>query len=322
MKSSELDAATTQGAGLLLVDDDPGAIRVLQRILSAYPRLRFATNGADALRLAQESPPDLILLDAEMPGMDGFAVCAALKADPVLADIPVIFITSHLDISFETRALDLGAMDFIAKPLSAPRVQLRVRNQLLLKQQTDMLRRQVSTDPLTGIDNRRAFDIALPLEWRRARRGDTPVALLMIDVDHFKHFNDHYGHPRGDICLKQVAATIQAVVGRPGDMVARYGGEEFAVLLPDTDAAAANQVAERIREAIAGEAIPHEMARAADIVTISIGVASTYPARQADGQGSPEALLRRADEALYAAKAAGRNRCTLVPEGAHEPTPE
>ncbi|MCB1954436.1 MAG: diguanylate cyclase [Rhodocyclaceae bacterium] len=298
---------------MLLVDDDPGAIRVLQRILSAYQRLRFATNGADALRLARETPPDLILLDAEMPEMDGFAVCAALKADPALADIPVIFVTSHLDISFETRALELGAMDFIAKPLSAPRVQLRVRNQLLIKQQTDLLRRQVTTDALTGIDNRRAFDLALPLEWRRAVRGGTCLSLMMIDVDHFKDFNDRYGHPAGDRCLRQVATALQAAVGRPGDMVARYGGEEFAVLLPETAPDAASELAEGIRQAVIDQAIPHDGSPISSVVTVSIGIASAGPVREASGENTPAELLARADTALYDAKQAGRNCARSAP---------
>src|SRR6202790_198210 len=194
---------------ILLVDDDPGAIQLMGRILGDVGKLRFATNGDDALRLAHDSAPDLILLDAEMPGMSGFELLKKLKAQSSLADVPVIFITSHNEAGFEVSALDMGAADFIAKPLRASRVLARVRAQLRVKHMADELRRTATTDALTGVAHRRQFDDLLEREWLRARRSGEPVSLLMIDVDHFKLYNDLYGHPKGDICLKHVAQVLE-----------------------------------------------------------------------------------------------------------------
>src|SRR5450631_2127981 len=175
---------------ILLVDDDPGTIQLLGHILSGTGTVRFATSGEDALRLARELVPDLMLLDAEMPGMSGFQVMAALKADPALADVPVIFVTSHCEAAFEVAGFEMGAADFIAKPVSAPLVLARVKTQLRVKRLSDELRRVAITDALTGVANRRRFDDALEREWSRARRCGEALALLMIDIDHFKRFND------------------------------------------------------------------------------------------------------------------------------------
>src|ERR1700680_2155700 len=185
---------------ILLVDDDPGAIQLMGRILGDVGNLRFATNGDDALRLAHEAPPDLILLDAEMPGMSGFELLKMLKAEASLADVPVIFITSHSEAGFEVSALDMGAADFIAKPLKSSRVLARVKTQLRVKHMADELRRTATTDALTGVANRRQFDESLEREWLGARGSAEPVALLMIAGDHFKLYNDRYGHPKGGVC--------------------------------------------------------------------------------------------------------------------------
>jgi diguanylate cyclase (GGDEF)-like protein len=234
---------------ILLVDDDPSTIQLLGRMLADVGNLRFATSGKDALRLAHESAPDLVLLDAEMPGMSGFQILEALKADPVLEDVPVIFITNHSEPTFELTGFELGAADFIARPVSAPLVVARVKTQLRVKRIADELRRIATIDVLTDVANRRGFDDALEHEWRRARRAGDPLALLMIDVDHFKSFNDRYGHPAGDVCLRAVARALVGASLRPADLVARYGGEEFVVLLPQTPRVGAEHVAHSILDA-------------------------------------------------------------------------
>jgi len=311
---------------ILIVDDDPGAIQLLGRVLGELGAVRFATSGADALRLARESVPDLILLDAEMPGMSGFEVCKALKADPGLADVPVIFVTSHAGQAFEISGFELGAADFISKPISAPLVLARARCQLRLKHATDELRRMATIDVLTGVSNRHQFDLSLAREWRRARRLGDPLSLLMIDVDHFKLFNDCYGHPAGDACLRSVAQILVRASGRPADLVARYGGEEFVVLLPQTPRYGAEHVAHDILDAITEQAIPHEASRTARHLTVSLGIACYddqsscwKPPRTGSHHGddhgsccSPAALLQAADQALYAAKHAGRAGAKLL----------
>jgi diguanylate cyclase (GGDEF)-like protein len=308
---------------LLLVDDDVGSIQLLRRILAAYKNVRFATGGEAALRIARSSAPDLILLDAEMPGMDGFAVIKALKEDPALCDVPVVFVTAHHDMEFETRALGLGAADFIGKPLSAPSVQLRVRNQLLIKRQADTLRKLAYNDALTGLANRRMFDDALDQEWRRAQRFSHQLSLLLVDVDFFKLYNDAYGHEAGDQCLQRVAAALRASARRPGDLTARYGGEEFALLLPHTDAAGARHVADKLLAGVAQLAIPHEATLVQGaLVTVSVGVtcfdqaSGGWPQSSLELRGTfppaqtynPKQLVAAADRALYAAKRGGRAR--------------
>src|ERR1700694_1708824 len=247
-----------RNVSILLVDDDPGAIQLMGRILGDVGKLRFATNGDDALRLAHDSAPDLILLDAEMPGMSGFELLKTLKAQASLADVPVIFITSHSEAGFEVSALDMGAADFIAKPLKSSRVLARVRTQLRVKHMADELRRTATTDALTGVANRRQFDESLEREWLRARRAGDPVSLLMIDVDHFKLYNDLYGHPKGDNCLRHVTQALLSACRRPADLVARYGGEEFVMLLPQTPRNGAEHIAREVLDAVAAHGIFHD----------------------------------------------------------------
>lgn len=301
---------------LLLVDDDPAVVQTMGRMLAALGHLRFALSGPDGLRLARESAPDVMLIDAEMPGMNGFELCAAVKADPQLAEVPVIFVTSHGDVSNEVAGFSVGAADFIRKPPTPEVVLARVRIQLRLKHLTDALRRAALVDGLTGVANRRRFDEHLRAECERAQRSGEPLSLLMIDVDHFKRYNDRYGHPAGDGCLRAVAGALHQLVRRPADQVARYGGEEFTMLLPQTDLAGATHLAERVVEAVAALGIPHADSPLGGRVSVSVGVACV--GRTADAAATPtsgSALLAAADRALYAAKAAGRSR--VVTASAH-----
>jgi diguanylate cyclase (GGDEF)-like protein len=312
------------GVSILLVDDDPGAIQLMGRILANVGKLQFATNGKDALRLARDSAPDLILLDAEMPGMSGFELLRTLKAEASLADVPVIFITSHTEAGFEVSALDMGAADFIAKPLRSSRVLARVKTQLRVKHMADELRRTATTDALTGVANRRQFDESLEREWLRAHRSGDPVSLLMIDVDHFKLYNDLYGHPKGDVCLKHVTQALLSVCKRPADLVARYGGEEFMILLPQTPRHGAQTMAQQVLAAVAAFGIFHEDSQTTHYVSVSVGIACFDDASACWANLSAEqrarddshalrasALVQAADKALYSAKQAGRGQAKL-----------
>lgn len=289
---------------VLIVDDQPTNIQALYRLFASEHRVLMATSGAKALALCRDDPPDLVLLDVEMPEMDGHEVCVRLKADVATRDIPVIFVTAHTDAEHETRGLALGAVDFIAKPFNPAVVRARVKTHLTLKAHSDQLRRMVFVDGLTGVANRRCFDERLVSEWRRAGRYARPLALLMLDVDHFKRFNDRYGHQVGDECLRRVASAIKGGLLRPDDLVARYGGEEFACILPETDLDGALTVAKSIDERVRGLQIEHADSDAGSVVTLSAGVAVCVPHSDAD----PMQLLALADEQLYAAKAAGRGR--------------
>lgn len=302
-------ADTPPPARILIVDDDPVMVRVLARILAPMGEILFATDGESALRMVRERSPDAVLLDVEMPGMSGFEVCSAIKADPANADLPILFVSGHTDIETEAKGLEAGAVDYIMKPPSPPIVRARVKTQLVLRERTRQLLRLASIDGLTGLANRRAFDQALDLEWRRARRNRSNLSLMLIDIDFFKRYNDHYGHQAGDDCLKTVAHALGNAAERPGEVVARYGGEEFAVVLPVSDAKTAAALAEKMRGRIAELALPHAGSLITDHVTISIGVA-TLPDGRDDEKGFPSeaALISAADQALYAAKEAGRNR--------------
>ena len=289
---------------VLIVDDQPINIQALYRIFSPDHRVLMATSGAKALTLCKEDPPDLVLLDVVMPEMDGHEVCARLKADEATRNIPVIFITSHTDADEETKGLELGAVDFIAKPVNPAVVRARVKTHLTLKAHADLLRQMVFIDGLTGVANRRCFDERLGTEWLRAARSALPLALLMLDVDHFKRFNDRYGHLAGDECLRRVALAIKDGLLRPGDLVARYGGEEFACILPGTDFEGALAVAAGIEQCVRGLQIEHADSDVSNVVTISIGVSMSLPERD----GDPTRLLALADAQLYRAKHTGRGR--------------
>lgn len=289
---------------ILVVDDAMENIQILHAALQKEQEVLFALDGARALALARSQQPDLILVDAMMPGMDGYAVCAALRATPETRDIPVIFVTSLKTPEDETRALDAGAADFITKPVNAAVVRARVRTQLTVKRQADALRALTLTDPLTGLANRRAFDERLEAEWRRCARAGLPVALILADVDHFKAYNDHYGHQAGDACLVQVAAALRRGAGRTHDLVTRYGGEEFAILLPQLDAQGAEGVVHRLLDELARLGLPHAASPTAPQLTMSMGLASLVPR---DAQGA-DTLVASADALLYQAKAGGRNQ--------------
>jgi len=290
---------------VLLVDDIKANVNILKANLKMDYDIEVAFDGRTALELALKSPPDLILLDVEMPDIDGYEVCRQLKADKNIEKVPVVFITSKNEEADETKGLSLGAIDYITKPFSIPIVKARVKNLMQMKKQQDILEKLSSIDGLTGIYNRRYFDQTFSYEWQRAIRAKTPLAIIMMDIDFFKMFNDHYGHASGDECLKSVAKTLSEPLNRPQDLVARYGGEEFIALLPDTEIAGALKIGESMRQNVCKLEIPHAQSFVSDYVTISVGLASMIPAKNHE----PGFLLEGADKALYMAKKESRNIC-------------
>lgn len=295
---------------ILLVDDVRINLDLLEAVLQAEYRIVRAMNGAEAIERAQELKPDLILLDVMMPEMDGFETCRRLKADPATQLIPVIFVSALSEIGDEAQGLQVGAIDYIMKPIRPIIVKARIRNHIALKQARDQLEEMTIRDALTGIANRRRFDDMLAQEWLRARRRGAPLSLLIADIDHFKQYNDNYGHTSGDVALRDVAQALDSAIRRPGDLAARYGGEEFACILPDTDSAGAAQLAERLCRAVRELGIPHAHSSAGECVTLSIGGASLVPSVQSE----PKVLIDLADAQLYEAKRAGRNRASISPD--------
>jgi diguanylate cyclase (GGDEF)-like protein len=289
---------------LLLVDDQPINIQVLYQAFAGLYQVFMATSGEQALAICKDNPPDLVLLDVIMPGMDGFEVCTKLKADETTCNIPVIFVTGHTDVEQETHGLSLGAVDFIAKPVNPAVVRARVKSQLTLKLQSDLLRKLVFLDGLTGVYNRRYFDQQLATEWARAGRSHAPLSILMIDVDFFKLYNDRYGHQAGDDCLRQIATALKISLKRPADLVARYGGEEFSCILPETAFDDAMILAKELEARIHALRIPHEASTVVSFITVSIGLAT----QTVDSIGDAQALVHLADDQLYQSKQDGRAR--------------
>ena len=292
-------------AKILVVDDEMINIKVLVAILDDYECI-IAKDGEKALTLANgEAPPDLILLDVMMPGMNGYEVCKSLKRSPVTQSIPIIFITSKGNVEEETMGLELGAADYITKPFSPEIVKARATNQIQFKKHRDLLERLNVTDQLTGIANRRCFDDSLDYECRSAARSGSPLSLILIDVDHFKQLNDQGGHVFGDECLKSVADALCKSTSRSTDLIARYGGDEFVAVLPSTDNEGASKVAEKMRQRV--EAL--ELSYSGEKVAITISLGATCST--ADKEFSPERMIAAADTKLYEAKRSGRNRaCT------------
>lgn len=293
-------------AKVLVVDDQPINLQILAEALHNEYDVRIANNGERAIEIARkDDKPDLILLDVMMPGLDGFEVCRRLKSDPATCNIPVIFVTAKSDASDEALGLKIGAIDYISKPFSIPVVKARVSIHLLLKQRADLLEELASIDPLTHLANRRQFDERITQEWKRAQRDGTELSLILIDVDHFKNYNDHYGHGAGDVCLQRIAKALQASISRPCDLAVRFGGEEFIIILPNTDAEGANDMGERIRKRVESLQIPHAYSSAATVVSISVGCTTSKPSIN---QLDPNELIDAADIQLYEAKKHGRNR--------------
>lgn len=287
---------------LLIVDDQPINIRLLYELFNDECDVYMASSGENALEKAKELLPDLILLDVVMPGLNGYDVCRKIKSDPLTASIPVVFVTGHYDEADEVQGFECGAVDFIHKPINPVITRARIQNQLLLKRQSDFLRSLAFIDGLTGIANRLKFDKAIERAWLQCVRDKNPISLIMIDVDHFKKYNDEYGHQAGDDCLRAVAESISQSLSRPYDLVARYGGEEFVCLLPSTSSEGALLIAEKIKQSVQDKALEHKQSESYGVVTISLGCATTFPI---SGAGS-EQLIAKADEQLYAAKNKGR----------------
>ncbi|WP_022851827.1 diguanylate cyclase [Limisalsivibrio acetivorans] len=311
---------------ILIVDDSDTSRMLLETMLrnAGYDDLIMACCAREALTILgiegddETSEPDLILMDIVMPDLSGIETTMLIKSEERFKDIPVIMVTVKESENSLEEAFEAGAIDFINKPVTKTELGARVRSVLKLKKETDRrkarereleeltrkLEKLSNLDGLTGVANRRSFDDFFEEEWLRGLRSQTPISLLMIDIDHFKLFNDTYGHMQGDVCLKRVAGAINKAIKRPGDFVARYGGEEFVAILPDTSLEGACHIADLIMDYVEELKIEHEKSTTNDFITVSIGVSSITPHRSI----SRDTLINTADSALYRAKEAGRGR--------------
>lgn len=329
-------ARGSQGLGpvnILLIDDDYEAAELVSDLLRRTwtAEVSIASTAGEAQRMIEASAIDggerfdLIVMDIGLPDFDGIELCRRVRKMPTLALVPIVMVSGYCGEQQIEAALEAGATDYVCKPVRSRELVARIRVALReksvreherhvthelevaaedLKRTNATLERLSAVDPLTQLPNRRQFNAVLQREWRRAARGAGPLAVVMVDIDHFHAYNERYGHLAGDECLIKVAAALAAVIHRPTDLVARWGGEEFIYVLAETDLEGAALIGEKVRAAIEALAIPHASSDASQVVTVSVGVASTRPSLER----SPEELLAMADEALYKAKGGGRNR--------------
>jgi diguanylate cyclase (GGDEF)-like protein len=290
---------------VLVVEDDEGAREALADVLSDFYEVETTRDGIEGVDAARLRRPDLVLMDLFMPRLDGFGALEALRADPLTADVPVILVSGRGDDLTRAHSLDLGAIDFLQKPFSERELRARIDRTLRLARRQTQLQALAETDALTGLANRRAFMGRLGLEVKRARRYGTPLACLMVDMDHLKPVNDLLGHAAGDKAIAAVAEMLRSEL-RETDFGARYGGDEFVLLLPHTTAVEGRVLAGRLCDRLRETSLQvdgHPVRLAA-----SFGV-SELPEGPSEEAG--EEMLRLADAALYEAKAAGRGRVAV-----------
>lgn len=288
---------------ILIVEDETINLNMLTSILKNEYTLILEKRGARAVERAEQQLPDLILLDIMIPDLDGYSIISALKSNDRTKEIPVIFISSLSGAADEEKGFLLGAVDYITKPYNAAIIRARVKTHIMLVTQRQLLERIAMLDGLTEIANRRSFTERFSQEWERATRDGIALSLMILDVDAFKEYNDHYGHGMGDVALKALAFTFTEALNRPADFVARIGGEEFAILLPGTPATGGYALAESIRKAVESLNLPHVMSSISPFLTVSIGGATLVPTVM-DGQ---KALFEIADQMMYHAKKQGKN---------------
>jgi two-component system, chemotaxis family, response regulator WspR len=325
---------------VLLVDDQAMIGEAIRRALATEPSINFHYCGdpAEAMAVARRIQPTVILQDLVMPGVDGLTLVRQYRADPQIRDIPIIVLSTKEEATVKSAAFTAGANDYLVKLPDAIELIARIRyhskaylaqvqrdeayralneSQRQLLETNIELQRLTNVDGLTGLSNRRYFNEFVGAQWKLAMRDQKPFAMLMIDVDDFKRYNDSYGHVAGDEVLKGIAEAMRASFRRPTDLLARFGGEEFVVLLPATPLEALQMLGERLRQAIENLGIAHRASSVGQSVTASIGGAATVPQR--DDVFVP--FMETADAALYEAKHAGKNRVLVRPHGGQHATP-
>jgi diguanylate cyclase (GGDEF)-like protein len=307
---------------VLLVDDTLTDRLVIKSYLKSMGHeIVIGENGEQAVSLFASEAPDLVLLDVIMPVMNGYEAARRIRASTA-EWIPIIFLSAKTTAEDIAAGIEAGGDDYLLKPVdqlvitakmgAMERIATMRRTLIKVSEELEAanaeLQRLACVDGLTDLCNRRELDLSLTREARRCARRKTPLSLVMIDIDHFKAFNDTFGHLEGDECLRRVAGALRTELKRPADIAARYGGEEFCLVLPDTDAAGAKEVAESVRQRVAALGIPQAPGLAVITVTVSLGVATCV----ADGNDHANDLIARADQALYRAKEMGRNRVEVA----------
>jgi len=310
---------------ILIVDDS----RTYQAMLASYVKEMGyesveAMSGEEALEVFTQEWPDLILLDVTMPGMNGYETALEFRTlgDEWAHWVPIIFLSSSVGDKDIVKGIEAGGDDYLAKPISEIVLRAKIKammrmadhrrhsieTALALTKANEELEKLSKSDGLTGIANKRYFIEYMKQEWLRCMRSGLPVSLLFIDVDHFKPYNDHYGHVKGDVCLKKIAQRLHGAVQRSSDITFRYGGEEFAIILPETDHQGMRHMGDVVVQTMRDLKLPHAYSSAADFVTISVGGATMIPVK---GE-NPSLIIEQADQGVYQAKESGRNRFVAI----------
>jgi len=331
LSDSPLVGHNQQTFMVLLVDDQPIVAEKVRRDLLEDSRIdfHFCSDPKEAIKLAASVHPTVILLDLVMPKIDGIEAVKLFRANAVTQDVPIMMLSSKENGELKANAFKAGANDYLVKMPEKVELTARVvyhsmsylskkqrdhayralrESQRKMEEKNFELMQQSTVDGLTGVGNRRALDSVIERTWLASMRSHTEMSVLMIDVDHFKIFNDHYGHIAGDDCLKAIAKALSEELPRATDFVARYGGEEFVVVLSATDLNGATVVAERLRNKISQLKIAHKKSPVSEFVSISVGVSSVIP----DRKMSRLNLIESADTALYEAKESGRNQVAVI----------
>ena len=307
----------------ILLVEDSATLRHAMRsyIVEAGHTPIIARSGEEALQMLENEPVDMIIMDVEMPGLNGFETTRLIREWLAGHWIPIIFVTGLADDESYREGIEAGGDDYLIKPVSLMIIKAKIRAMERIAEMRDQLNRLNNElealsqlDSLTQVFNRRSFNELAQQQWALAKRHQQPISALMIDVDHFKLYNDHYGHPAGDACLKRVTQAIKSCLHRTADLLGRYGGEEFIVLLPETDTQGAYRVAQAINDAVCKLMIPHTTSLSGTHITVSIGGATCLRTTC----HSLDELVRSADRALYKAKRSGRNRSLVDEVAAHK----
>lgn len=318
----QIYSAHVESMKILLVEDSATLRHAMRNyIIEAGHEPLIARSGEEALQLLENTPVDMIIMDVEMPGLNGFETTRLIREWLAGHWIPIIFVTGLNEDENYREGIDAGGDDYLIKPVSFMIIKAKIRAMERIAEMRDQLNQLNAElealsqlDSLTQIFNRRTFNDLAQQQWSQTKRHQQPISALMIDVDHFKLFNDHYGHPAGDACLKKVTQAIKSCLQRSADILGRYGGEEFVVLLPETDANGAMRVAQSISEAIEQLQLRHDVSPTSHYVTASIGGATCLRTTGHD----LEELVKNADRALYKAKRAGRNRSWVDEVATHK----
>lgn len=293
---------------VLIIDDDVMSVQRIAEALSSGYDVFVSTTPQDGLSRAIELQPELILLDVIMPQISGFELCRQLKQNERTHPIPIIFVTALDTVNQQTEGFELGAVDYITKPVENAILKARVQTHTRLYQQTLQLESLAATDPLTGLANRRRFDETMLWEIEHCQREQVCLSLLIIDIDDFKSYNDGYGHGKGDDCLIHVSRILEDSARRGTDVVSRLGGEEFGIILNATDQVGAVAIAAQILDQFNQQRYEHRYASQHDYLTVSIGIATIVFSQITDCKPDERTLVDCADSALYEAKHNGRNQ--------------